>query len=106
MSTRSRKQNDQTGQHPVSQVTANSVRLTSVESAAVKKEQSANAKPEPNMTMLNRDMVVRLAEQHRLAITIRADGSIFGLQHHLDKLRALVKDELTKAAAKQAGGAA
>jgi hypothetical protein len=61
---------------------------------------------EPNMMMLNRDMVVRLAEQHRLAITIRPDGSIFGLSHHLDRLRTLVKDELTRAAAMQAGGAA
>jgi hypothetical protein len=106
MSTRSRKQNDQTGQNPVSQATAKSVGLTSVESAAAKKEQSADANPEPNMMMLNRAMVVRLAEQHRLAITIRADGSTFGLQPHLDKLRVLVKDELTKATAKQAGGAA
>jgi hypothetical protein len=106
MSTRSPKQNEQTVQNPVSQATAKSVRLTSVESAAVKKEQSADANPEPNMMMLNRDLVLRLAKRHRLAITIRPDGSIFGLQHHLDKLRALVKDELTKAAAKQAGGAA
>ena len=62
--------------------------------------------PEPSMMMLKRDLVVRLATEHRLRITIRPDGSIFGLQYDLDKLRALVKDELTKAAAKQAGGAA
>ena len=62
--------------------------------------------PEPDMMMLSRDLVVRLAEQHRLAITIRPDGSIFGLPHHLTRFRALVKDELTRAAAKQAGGAA
>ena len=62
--------------------------------------------PKPNMMMLNRDLVSRLAEQHCLAITIRPDGSIFGLSHHLDRLRALVKDELTRAAAMQAGGAA
>ncbi len=62
--------------------------------------------PEPDMMMLNRDLVVRLATEHRLAITIRPDGSIFGLPHHLDRLRALVKGELTRAAAKQSGGAA
>jgi hypothetical protein len=58
----------------------------------------------PDMMMLNRDLVVRLATEHRLVLTIRPDGSIFGL--HLDKLRALVKGELARAAAEQAGGAA
>lgn len=52
--------------------------------------QQLGANPEPNMMMLNRDLVVRLAVEHRLAITIRPDGSIFGLPHHLDRLRALV----------------
>jgi hypothetical protein len=100
------KQKYQTGQNPVSQATAKSVRLTAAERAAVRKEQSANANPEPNMMMLNRDLVLRLAKRHRLAITIRPDGSIFGLQHHLDKLRALVKRQPTRPRSKKAGGAA
>lgn len=96
MSQPSRKQNQ----------TVKSVQLTSAERAARGKEQTADPNPEPNMMMFSRDLVVRLAEQHRLAITIRPDGSIFGLTPDLDMLRALVKDELARAAAKQAGGAA
>ena len=64
------------------------------------------ANPEPDMMMLNRDLVVRLAEQHHLAITIRPNGSNFGLTQHLDRLRTLVKGELTRATTKRAGGGA
>lgn len=36
---------------------------------------------------LDRKMVVNIAEEYRLNITIRPDGSIFGFKESMDKLR-------------------
>jgi hypothetical protein len=59
-------------------------------SAADAKTQS-DANPEPDMMMLNRDLVVRLATEHRLRITIRPDGQIIGFRDDLTKLRSLIE---------------
>lgn len=48
--------------------------------------------PEPDMMMLDRDLVVRLAEEHRLRITIRPDGQIIGFRNDLTKLRSLIEE--------------
>ncbi len=48
--------------------------------------------PKPNiMMMLDRDLVVRLAEEHHRAITIRPDGTIFGLDGHQAEQRRLLE---------------
>lgn len=46
---------------------------------------------EQNVMMLDRNSVVRLAEEHHLAITIRPDGQITGLHDHLLRLRGLLE---------------
>jgi hypothetical protein len=45
----------------------------------------------PNMMMLDRNLVVRLAEEHHLAITIRPDGLIIGLPEDLAALRRMLE---------------
>jgi len=54
-----------------------------------KSERAADSKPD--MMMLDRDLVVRLAEEHRLRITIRPDGQIIGFRDDLTKLRSLIE---------------
>jgi hypothetical protein len=43
------------------------------------------------MMMLDHDLVVRLAEEHRLRITIRPDGQIIGFRNDLTNLRSLIE---------------
>ena len=43
-----------------------------------------------NFLQLDLAQVCRLAEKYRLAITIRPDGSIFGFERDLKKLRSLI----------------
>ena len=50
-----------------------------------------DANPKPDMMMLDRDLVVRLVEEHRLRITIRPDGQIIGFRNDLTKLRSLIE---------------
>jgi hypothetical protein len=54
-----------------------------------KSERASDSKPD--MMMLDRDLVVRLAEEHRLRITIRPDGQIIGFRDDLTKLRSLIE---------------
>jgi hypothetical protein len=57
--------------------------------APAKSKRASDSKPD--MMMLDHDLVVRLAEEHRLRITIRPDGQIIGFRNDLTNLRSLIK---------------
>ena len=50
-----------------------------------------NELPYSESMHMDRDTVIQLAEENHLAITIRPDGSIFGLPADLDRLRELTE---------------